>query len=57
MNYQQSFEPRRRPSQRHDYHRLPVHGSHAMRTNNTRKYAFPVAMGILAVIVVLMLVL
>ena len=54
MNYQQSFEPRRRPSQRHDFHRMPVIGSHAMRSSN-RGSTIYVALTILAVVIVILL--
>ena len=52
MNTQRPFITRR-PSQRYDFHRLPVHGSYAMRRAHDRKVAFYVALGVLAVLLLL----
>lgn len=52
MNNQRPFTTRR-PSQRYDFHRMPVEGSHAMRMQK-RRARIQVALGILLAIALLM---
>jgi hypothetical protein len=52
MNTQRPFITRR-PSQRYDFHRMPVEGSYAMRRAHNRRIATYVALGILAIIILL----
>jgi hypothetical protein len=54
MNYQRPFTTRR-PSQRYDFHRMPVEGSYAMRQVHNRRFAYGV-LGILAVTLVILLI-
>jgi hypothetical protein len=57
MNTQRPFIDTRRPSQRYDFHRMPVEGSYAMRHSNDRRTAVAAAVVILAIVVLLMVVL
>ena len=53
MNYQRPFITRR-PSQRYDFHRMPVEGSYAMRSNN-HKLTLYVGLGIFCLVVAVVL--
>jgi len=54
MNTQRPFIDTRRPSQRYDFHRMPVEGSYAMRHSNDRRTAVAAAAVILVLVAVLL---